>query len=205
MLFPNSIGQEVQAIAGCLGALSRLKTTPDRTAVMPFEPTGITSYGACQEPKAQLVSAVEIPSVPPISIPDYDPATLVADIERYLCAENGSPRRAFSFLCSEAGGANIGDTEQGRVTPSLPETFVSILDTTESQVQTARVWRELVLAHALDAGYRAGEGTLSQYLGEAFTVLSAEVETAVRLLRALQRIQFPDTVCPLGSTSLCPP
>jgi cysteine-rich repeat protein len=191
--FPNSIGNLIQSSVGCLQATAQGRTMPNRTRFLPLQPSGISSYGACQEPRAQLVSIVEMPTVPPLVLPPYRPAELVRDVERYICSRSGFPRR-FLFLCREVEGVASPFPSQGIAS------FLSIHPLVGSQLSSAE---DMFLSHALAIGYRSGEGVLSQYLDEAFTALTGAIDTALQLFGELQRVEFTDQLCPLDATALC--
>ena len=188
--FPNSLGNGVQLVAGSLGALAQHRTMPNRRPIMPFEPVDVVSYMACQEPRAALAVAVEIPAQPPMSIPPYRPSVLVRNIETYLCAENGFPRRNFPFLCA-----------QGQSTASSFFGFsfgaVAVQQSVESSL------REMILSNSLAIGYRAGERILDEYLEEAVQALVHSLESAVQLFTDLTRVNFATEECPLDGSVLC--
>jgi len=191
--FPNSLGNLLQSVVRCFESLSSADTIPDRVPFMPFQPAGILSYAACQEPRAQLVSAVEMPVLPAFDIPPYRPAELVRELEKYICAESGFPRRNFLFLC-----------EASSLAPAPRSIFDSAL--IAFQNETDAEMHELMLAHALDIGYRASESTLSSYLQQAFSTLASSLQVSLRLFSELERINFADEVCPLGEdASFCTP
>ncbi len=187
--FPNSLGSAVQVVTASLGAVAQHKTMPDRTPLMPFEPTGIVSYAACQEPRAQLASAVEIPNEPPVILPPYHPSDLVRTVERFLCASQGFPRRNFPFLCRSGfsdGGLTAYDAK-------------TLLGSSESSL------REMILANTLALGFRGSAYTLDQYIDEAVRVLSESISAALRLLTDLERVEFTKDECPLDASVLCTP
>ena len=166
---------------------------PTRSRFLPLQPTGISSYGACQEPRAQLVSAVEIPNVPPVMLPPYRPAELVRDVERYICSQSGFPRR-FLFLCREVEKISAPFPAKGLTS------FLAIHPLANQQLSSSE---EILLSHALDIGYRSGGGVLSQYLDEAISALTSSIDTAIHLFDELQRIEFTDELCPLDATPFC--
>jgi len=191
--FPNSLGNLLRSIVRCFESATNADTIPDRVPFMPFQPTGILSYAACQEPRAQLVSAVEMPALPVFDIPPYRPSELVRELEKYICGRSGFPRRNFLFLCEAS---------------SLAPAPRSIFDSSLISLQKHRDARmhELMLAHALDVGYRASESMLSSYLRQAFSTLASSLQVSLRLFSELERINFADQVCPLdGDTSFCTP
>jgi cysteine-rich repeat protein len=193
--FPNSAGNLVQSVAGCLDKVSKTDAMPDRDRIMPFQPAGAMSYMACQEPRAQLVSAVAIPSVPPIDIPEYNPSELVRDLERYVCSLSGFPRRSFLFLCKES----VSPYERIKLSPPFPDVSnAGILTLPQYQKDRTTGIQSLLFTHILDVGYRAGDTVLSQYFKEAFTALSAYIDTAINLMKDLRRTNFTDDVCPIG-------
>ena len=191
--FPNALGNHVRAVAGCMENISRYRTIPVQKAVMPFQPVGITSYPACQEPRAQLLSTVEIPAPVPVSLRPYHPKELVASFERIICQQSGFPRRSFLFLCTTAS--------------TIAPRPRSLQDLLPVNLQTGgnSSLRELMLAHALDAAYRASESGLLDYLEEATMALRTSIETATAMFRELSRIELTETVCPIDGTALCPP
>ena len=66
--------------------------------------------------------------------------------------------------------------------------------------------QELMLAHALDVGYRASKTMIFSYLQEATKTLASYLQASLRLFSELQRINFADETCPLdGDTSFCAP
>ncbi len=192
--FPNATGLLIQAVAASLGWAAQHQPMPDRAPLLPFEATGLGSYPACQEPDAALVSAVEIPSVPPVSLPEYDPALLMRSVQRYLCEEQGFPRRSFPFFCSP----------EQRLPPYFQSFHFGSLGVQEA---ASTHLREMILANTLALGYRAGDSALTGYLSEAVQVLSQSLETAVRLFTDLSLVRFADKECPLGSnpTTWCQP
>lgn len=190
--FPNSLGNHITSIAKCLDIISRQNAMPDRDPLMPFEPTGIASYAACQEPRAKLASIVELPAIPPIALPPYDPSELVANFEQFICRENGYPRRSFLFTCESAEGVAL--------TPPTNRDMLPI----NLQTGGNSSMLELLLAHSLDVGYRASEASLLQYLEEAVGTLRTSLDSAIHLIQELHRIQFTETICPTDGTALCP-
>ncbi|MEK7136896.1 MAG: hypothetical protein AAB853_01295, partial [Patescibacteria group bacterium] len=193
-VFPNSLGNVIAATAGCLESVAKLKVTPDRVAIMPYEPTGITSGFACREPRAQLASIAELPPLPTIALPPYDPRTLLSHLERAICAAAGYPERNFLFLCADP--------------TNLAPPLTSLLGEGSSLAYQGELndeVRSLLLSQALDAAYRASDETLDQYLREAFSALTVTLETATQLIRDLGRLEFTQEVCPLDGKSLCLP
>lgn len=190
--FPNSIGLLTQAVTSSIGSIAQSSTMPDRTQLMPLEPTGITSYSACQNPRAQLVSAVEIPALSPIVLPEYEPSDLVRRVKKYICGAQGFPRRSFTFLCTPGQHSTLAPPGFILGPLSVQEAYFSSI-------------REMILANTLAIGFRASQRNLSDYLAEVVQTLAASLETAVRLLSNLERIEFPQTECPLDDTLLCSP
>ena len=165
---------------------------PDRAELLPLEPTGITSYAACQDPRAQLVSAVEIPALSPVVLPKYDPSELPRRVTSYICEDQGFPRRVFSFLCTP-----------GQHSTLAPVGFsfgpLSVQEAASSSI------REMILANTLAIGFRVSEQNITDYLAEAVQSLAQSLETAVRLISELERIDFPQKECPTDDTLLCSP
>jgi len=191
--FPNSLGLLTQAVTSSIGSVAQGNTMPGRTQLMPLEPVGISSYGACQNPRAQLVSAVEIPALSPIVLPEYEPSELVRRIRSFICEEQGFPRRSFSFLCTPGRHATLAPVGFSFGPLSIQESATSSI-------------REMILANTLAIGFRASERRLSDYLTEAVQSLAASLETAVRLFTDLERIEFPLKECPTDdSTQFCSP
>lgn len=190
--FPNSVGNHIQMIAGCLDSMSKKRTIPDRAGIMPYQPDGITSYAACQEPKAKLASAATLPPLPPIALPPYAPSELVKNFTQFLCSEYGYPERSFPFLCGNPEGTAPSPLTSQDI---LPFDLQSNRSTTQS---------ELLFAHTLDAAYRASEGTLLQYIEEAVSALRSMLASALQLYSDLQRVQLTETVCPIDGSPLCP-
>jgi cysteine-rich repeat protein len=183
--FPNSLGNLVQSISGCIDSVSHSQTLPNRARVMPFQPVGLDSYPACQEPRAQLASAVEIPALPPVFIAPYEPSELARDLTTFICQRSsGLTRQAFVFFCEPSERA-------------APPRYMSDLELLDSQNQD--IERELWLSHTLTIGYRASERDLNQYLSEAFAALSSVIKTAVELIDDLQRIKLTDKSCPMDA------
>jgi hypothetical protein len=161
---------------------------------MPYEPTGITSGFACREPRAQLESITELPPLPTIALPLYDPRTLLSNLERIICASAGYPERHYLFFCSDP--------------TSLAPPLTTLLGEGASlarQEELSDATRSLLLSQALNVAYRAGDATLDQYFREAFSALTVTLETATQLIRDLGRVEFTQEVCPIDGTSLCPP
>jgi len=188
--FPNSLGNGVQLVVGSLGSVAQHRTMPDRFPLMPFEPVGVVSYPACQEPRAALVTAVEIPSLPTISIPPYRPSALVRTVESYLCAANGFPRRNFPFLCDPGNSV-------------FTSIFGFSFGALSVQQSSQSSFREMILGNTLAIGYRAGESIMNTYIEEAVQTLSLSLESAVQLFTDLERINFATEECPLDDSTLC--
>ena len=65
--------------------------------------------------------------------------------------------------------------------------------------------REMILANTLAIGFRVSEQNITDYLAEAVQSLAQSLETAVRLISELERIDFPQKECPTDDTLLCSP
>lgn|GEM_PF-1149117 len=192
--FNNSVINNFISISRCAEKIKNRKYLPDRQPILPYQPVGPMSFQACQEPRAELINMVEIPSMPMVHVPEYKPSELVRDIESFICRQIGFPRRAFIFLCAD---------DSDELTPSSGTSGLEILQRSNIHDEAYNFYN-ISLSHTLEIGYIVGGRTLDHYISESFKILTSYINTAVRLLLDMERSNLTETVCPIdGSQTLC--
>jgi cysteine-rich repeat protein len=192
--FNNSVVNNFILTSRCAEKIMSRKYLPDRQPILPYQPIGPMSFQACQEPRAELVSAVEIPPIPMVHIPEYRPSELVRDIESFICKKIGFPRRAFIFLCAD---------DADDLTPSFGDSGFDLLQRVNAYDESS-VFYETSISHALEIGYVVGSKTLDNYISESFRLLTSYIKTASLLIFDMERVVPTETVCPIdGSQTLC--
>jgi cysteine-rich repeat protein len=193
--FPNTVGGHLRKIVQSFQSLRTTDVIPDRTPLFPLEPIGISSFSACQETRPVLTPVTEIPSSPSLTLPPVLPGQVVAEIERLLCSESGTPRMPFSFLCNRA-------EEQSRafMLSSIP---VMLGLTLQEEAETTKL-RERILLQSEEIGAFLGGMAMQEFMGSVLSALSQQIQATTDLFKELGRIAFTTELCPF-SGELCKP
>lgn len=188
--FDNTIGNNVCVVNQCLEvSFQEHRVTPGRAPLV----SGETAFPAdvC-EPSSASGSTITTQHHVRTTLPTYEPARLVQELDEAFCQSNGLPPKSLPILC---------DFTASRVLTALPDddplrAGLRILDQS-SQALMPVAGREKLL---LGLGARLSSALFASYLEGAAGTLADITDEGAALLKQFTQVRFPTAMCPYKDT-----